>query len=311
MKKHLLLLLTTTLLGTVITTGCSEKPVAINTAQPAGLYLPGNHLAFIDLEGDVVYRRPEINGWHFLEDNFRSALGKPEDNELNTVLAEFPQNGLAGWWPDEELKQGKQYFTGLPPMTLPFDADVTAWMLRRNDQLIDEKSLRVFLSGETLPELWQPACLAVSCELPQIIRVWADPDWHDELDIATTSSLLTVLDIHRSPLARRVFDQNSAMINHIITNHDHRRFMGYYEPRVSGTLLILFNHLESNNPFLNREAEARLRADLAEQIEELDTEAISSSWGAGEERIAGYRLVYQSERLPALMQEYAEALPPQ
>ena len=56
------------------------------------------------------------------------------------------------------------------------------------------------------------------------------------------------------------------------------------------------------------DAETRLRADLEEDLHLLESGNISSKWGAGEEWIGNYQLVYFSERLPELMYSYTQKL---
>lgn len=204
------------------------------------------------------------------------------------------------------MKKGKFYFNNQKAITLYHDFDATAWGNYYFKSPITDKILKNFISQEPLPFEFDQACNSIQCNPNYILRVWAHPFWHEDVDIVGIANMLSVIP-RNTNLSQNIYKENIALLNHIIENYPYEKFYKYYEPKITGTIMMLFYHKE-NSTILTPIAEQILLRDLKLRVEELKSASLVARWGGGEDWFFGYNIITVNDRIPHLMYEYAKKL---
>ncbi len=261
-----------------------------------------NYILFSDKKNRVQKKITEINGWLQLEALMLHELEKKIDPPLSSVLSLFGDHEIYLWWPTTSQFGQKEYFLGQEPIPLYPDIDDTGWGLAVRGKSITPQAARIFLSSEELPENFQKICLEIKCKKELLFRVWGTPSWHDDLDIVSTSNIVSIMG--RSDKEKQIlFQENVRLINSVIENHSYEEFFKYFEPKITGTFLLLY-YDQARIPFLSSAAKRKLTQHLYSHIEELKNASLIARWGGGADWFHGFLISTVNDRIPSLMYEY-------
>lgn len=273
--------------------------------DPAARSFPGNYILFVGEQGHLRGSLYEINGWLLLESLLYRHLGSPVPERLERVLVDFcDELGRCGWWQEKYMQAGKRYFVRRPPVRLRHDLDDTVWALRLRNTAVPESVVREFVSDTDLPEELEGICSATGCRRSAVLRVWSDPDWHDDVDIVSTANALSYLSAD-SAFMRTVIAENVRLINYIIEKKDWRAHSKYYEPKVTAAFLLLLYDREGGGFLTPRSREFLLRA-LCQEKETLKGARLVARWGGGADVFYGITIATVNAEIPGLMLRYAQ-----
>jgi len=266
--------------------------------------LKHNYILFLDRSGNSHGKIVEKNGWLLLEALLERVLHGNVSPALEEELKIFNNEKLYGWWPEETLKEGKEYFVGKENIKLSYDVGDTAMVYKYHNDLIGEGLIQNFLSDKPLPSEFQEVCKKVSCDSHLILRTWSHPDWYDDIDIVANGDFITTLNLS-SDFSKSIFEANRNLINYIIKNEDIDNYFKYFEPKVSGYFFLLMPDDEGPQ-FLSNKSRGILLKKLKEKFDEINQTPIVSRWGGGNDWFYGCNIATMNERIPKLMLEYAK-----
>jgi len=262
-----------------------------------------NYNLFVDRNNQIQGKILENNGWLFLEALLRETQNPDTESVLRKNLIGFGnQQGLYGMWPEQYMTNGKDYFSGQSPVMISHDIDDTAWAHKLFHQKITDDIVRSFLSDGPLSGPFEKVCFHIHCRRERILRVWNNPQWHDEIDIVSTANFISSLD-DSSRFMTDVFRENQKMINYIVENVDYRDFYMYFQPKITGEALLYFYDAQYHS-FLSKKAREIITNTVKTNYQKLQKTSIISKWGGGKEFIYGYNIWFVNEKIPGLILDF-------